>query len=224
MGKHRNETYNSYGPPVSGHSYSTDYDRRVISGAEDAARRGAELDHAVSRGATIPAAVDPEGTTILSGEHHTGTRIGTAERERVIQLLGRRMSEGHISADELDARTTAANKARSGAELMLLLRDLPGFEVPPLQGREKLKEWSLAAMRWLPHRYHRNIVWRLVVHGVAGAVSLALIVVPSAMITTVKYPGALRLGFTWGLITVGIASLITTIIASVIAGENYYSN
>jgi len=52
-------------------------------------------------------------------------RIGTAERERVINKLGDHYAAGRLDRDELDTRMDVAAKAKTAVDLATLLRDLP---------------------------------------------------------------------------------------------------
>ena len=62
-------------------------------------------------------------------------RIGTAEREAAVKLLGDHMAEGRLALEEYEERTAAALEARTRAELRPLFKDLPppypGFMAPP---------------------------------------------------------------------------------------------
>jgi TM2 domain-containing membrane protein YozV len=52
-------------------------------------------------------------------------RIGTAEREAAVKLLGDHMAEGRLALEEYEERTAAALEARTRADLRPLFRDLP---------------------------------------------------------------------------------------------------
>ncbi|MFC4859137.1 DUF1707 domain-containing protein [Actinophytocola glycyrrhizae] len=52
-------------------------------------------------------------------------RIGTAEREAAVKLLGDHMAEGRLALEEYEERTTAALAARTRADLRPLFADLP---------------------------------------------------------------------------------------------------
>lgn len=62
-------------------------------------------------------------------------RIGTAERESAVKILGEHMSEGRLSLEEYEERMSAALDARTQADLKALFTDLPGphpwFMQPP---------------------------------------------------------------------------------------------
>ncbi|GAB1511176.1 DUF1707 domain-containing protein [Actinophytocola sp. KF-1] len=62
-------------------------------------------------------------------------RIGTAEREDAVRLLGEHMSEGRLALEEYEERTAAALEARTRGDLKPLFRDLPApfpaFMTPP---------------------------------------------------------------------------------------------
>jgi len=52
-------------------------------------------------------------------------RIGTAEREAAVKLLGDHMSEGRLALEEYEERTAAALEARTRADVRPLFKDLP---------------------------------------------------------------------------------------------------
>lgn len=52
-------------------------------------------------------------------------RIGTAEREEAVALLGEHFSAGRLTLDEFDERVTLANLARTRGDLVPLFTDLP---------------------------------------------------------------------------------------------------
>ena len=62
-------------------------------------------------------------------------RIGTAERENAVRLLGDHMSEGRLSLEEYEERTAGALAAVTRADLRPLFKDLPppypAFMNPP---------------------------------------------------------------------------------------------
>lgn len=64
-----------------------------------------------------------------------GLRVGTAERESAVKVLGEHMSEGRLSIEEYEERMSAALEARTRADLKVLFKDLPApypwFMAPP---------------------------------------------------------------------------------------------
>ncbi|OLR91310.1 DUF1707 SHOCT-like domain-containing protein [Actinokineospora bangkokensis] len=52
-------------------------------------------------------------------------RIGTEDRERAVDALGAHLAAGRLDVDEYAARCTAANAARTRAELLAAFEDLP---------------------------------------------------------------------------------------------------
>ncbi|HTZ43170.1 MAG TPA: DUF1707 domain-containing protein [Jatrophihabitans sp.] len=65
-------------------------------------------------------------------------RVGTAERERAVQLLGEHLSAGRLDLAEFEERVTAAYAARTDGELRVPFRDLPGpapTAAPPARRR-----------------------------------------------------------------------------------------
>jgi hypothetical protein len=57
-----------------------------------------------------------------------GLRIGTAERQRAIELLREHTSAGRLELEEFEERVTAAHQARTAPELDGLFRDLPPLD------------------------------------------------------------------------------------------------
>jgi TM2 domain-containing membrane protein YozV len=58
-------------------------------------------------------------------DHPDSFRIGTAEREDAVRLLGDHYSEGRLTGDEYETRVSAANAAENLAALRPLFDDLP---------------------------------------------------------------------------------------------------
>jgi len=52
-------------------------------------------------------------------------RIGTAEREQVLGLLGKALEDGYLSLDEYEQRMTAVTAAKTAYELTRQVSDLP---------------------------------------------------------------------------------------------------
>lgn len=63
-------------------------------------------------------------------------RIGTAEREAAVKILGDHMAEGRLALEEYEERTAAALEARTRGDLRPLFKDLPApypaFMTPPV--------------------------------------------------------------------------------------------
>jgi uncharacterized protein len=57
-------------------------------------------------------------------------RIGHVERDAVVERLAGAYAEGRIDAREFDQRSTSALNARTQADLLPLLSDLPGATTP----------------------------------------------------------------------------------------------
>jgi hypothetical protein len=53
-------------------------------------------------------------------------RIGTAEREAAVKILGDHMADGRLALEEYEERMSAALEARTRADLRQLFKDLPG--------------------------------------------------------------------------------------------------
>lgn len=58
-------------------------------------------------------------------------RIGTAEREEAVRLLGEHFSAGRLTLDEFDQRVTLATTARTRGDLVPLFTDLPSAPAVP---------------------------------------------------------------------------------------------
>lgn len=56
---------------------------------------------------------------------HPDIRIGTAEREEAVALLGEHFSAGRLTVDEFDERVSRATLARTRGDLVPLFADLP---------------------------------------------------------------------------------------------------
>lgn len=59
-----------------------------------------------------------------------GVRIGDAERQRVVDMLGRHTSEGRLTLDEFSERAGVVYAAQTRTELEAVLADLPGGLAP----------------------------------------------------------------------------------------------
>ena len=76
-------------------------------------------------------------------------RIGPAEREEAVQMLGEHFAAGRLTLDEFDERVTRATEARTRGDLVPLFRDLPS--VPPaLQPREPSENVYLNLVMLIP--------------------------------------------------------------------------
>lgn len=58
-------------------------------------------------------------------------RIGTADRQRAIDLLRDHTTAGRLELDEFEERVATAHTARTGADLDALFTDLPSLNKPP---------------------------------------------------------------------------------------------
>lgn len=61
-------------------------------------------------------------------------RVGHAEREQVVALLGESMSGGYLTLDEFEHRVTLAHEAANRGELRAVLTDLPAMNALRLPG------------------------------------------------------------------------------------------
>jgi fatty acid desaturase len=63
-------------------------------------------------------------------------RCSDADRERVVADLNKHFTEGRLTLDEFDQRSSSAYQARTYADLAILTADLPGGQVVPAVVRE----------------------------------------------------------------------------------------
>jgi hypothetical protein len=57
-------------------------------------------------------------------------RVGNAEREQAVQVLGEHFAQGRLDPQEFEDRTTAAYSARTAGDLDALFTDLPRLAPP----------------------------------------------------------------------------------------------
>lgn len=69
--------------------------------------------------ARAPAAITMDGVK-------PNKRIGDAERDAAVASLQQHHAAGRLSLDEFDERMTAALSAKTGSDLAVLFKDLPG--------------------------------------------------------------------------------------------------
>ncbi|GAB3455521.1 DUF1707 domain-containing protein [Actinophytocola sediminis] len=69
-------------------------------------------------------------------------RVGTAERETAVGILGDHFAEGRLTVEEYEQRVSSALESRTRGDLRPLFRDLPppypAFMVPPLRPATEL--------------------------------------------------------------------------------------
>ena len=70
-----------------------------------------------------------QGYPVAGGGRET-MRAADADRDHVVELLGRAYSEGRLSKDEYDGRLESALSARTYADLDRVMIDLPVPRVP----------------------------------------------------------------------------------------------
>ncbi|MFZ2528298.1 MAG: DUF1707 domain-containing protein [Rhodococcus sp. (in: high G+C Gram-positive bacteria)] len=91
-------------------------------------------------------------------------RIGTAEREQALTLLGEHFGAGRLTFAEFEERSGKASAATTRGDLEVLFTDLPATTAnTPVPASEAVPE-----KRGLPDR------WRDVIAGVTPAVALVL--------------------------------------------------
>jgi hypothetical protein len=73
-----------------------------------------------------------------SQPHDPALRCSDADRERVVAELNKHFTEGRLTLDEFDQRSSSAYQARTYADLALLTTDLPGGQVVPAVEREPI--------------------------------------------------------------------------------------
>jgi hypothetical protein len=78
-------------------------------------------------------------------------RIGTAEREQAMTLLGRQFSEGRLNPDEFSERSAAIAAAVTRADLEPIFADLPAKpdEAAP-SDIERARDWRAIVMALVP--------------------------------------------------------------------------
>ncbi len=81
------------------------------------------------------------------GEETERVRIGTAEREDALQLLGKQFAEGRLTPEEFSERSAAVSAALTRADLQPIFADLP---VTPVAGAEHTRDWRAIAMAVIP--------------------------------------------------------------------------
>lgn len=79
-------------------------------------------------------------------------RIGTAEREDAMRLLGQQFSEGRLTPEEFSDRSAAVSAAVTRADLEPIFADLPVKPDPPgaLPDGDRGRDWRAIVMALVP--------------------------------------------------------------------------
>ena len=72
-------------------------------------------------------------------------RVSDADRQIVVDDLQRHTADGRLTLDEFEERVDEALRARTGAELRLVTRDLPSSP-PPRPTRSGLSVWPVVVI------------------------------------------------------------------------------
>lgn len=125
-----------------------------------------------------PAPLPHFRTTTLVGMSDTPeVRIGTAEREQALKLLGEHFAAGRLGLDEFEERSGKAAAATTRSDVEILFTDLPATTANTPAPAE-----TAPAKRGLPDR------WRDVVVGVTPAVALVLFFVTGSWLWFLLIP------------------------------------
>jgi hypothetical protein len=113
-------------------------------------------------------------------------RASDEDRDRIVDRLHRAATEGRISSEELEQRTTAALKARTYAELEATVADLPGpTRQRGLPAQRSAAGWALATVR----EYPVLLVVAIPALAVATAMLLAATIVWTILVLIVLMAG-----------------------------------
>jgi hypothetical protein len=108
--------------------------------------------------------VDRDGSPSGRFQGAGGLRIGTAERQRAVELLREHTSAGRLELEEFEERVAAAHQARTAPDLDGLFRDLPpldssGGTFPsgwsPSRGANG-SDWNKSPHSWAPATANRS--------------------------------------------------------------------
>lgn len=103
-------------------------------------------------------------------EISTGTRASDAERDAVVQLLGRHMADGRLDLAEYDQRVAKVYATATRDELKLVLADLPELSKEPAaqSGRgRRIPVWQrIEASAWLGVSVLVLFIWAAISVGV----------------------------------------------------------
>ncbi|WP_228002861.1 DUF1707 SHOCT-like domain-containing protein [Nocardia australiensis] len=99
-----------------------------------------------------------------------GTRASDAERDKVVRLLARHMTDGRIDLAEYDQRVARVYETTTRDDLQLVLADLPKLAKEPTEraeSRKRLPIWQqIEGSAWLGVSVLVVLIW--------GAISLGV--------------------------------------------------
>ena len=118
-------------------------------------------------------------------------RIGDAEREAAVSVLGDHYAAGRITHDEFDQRSSLAFAARTNADLWPLFRDLPEIG-PGSGGAVRRRTGGVTAVPAAPPGSRGRRSW----HGPFIA-PVVLVVLGLLVLTHLPWPILLIVGWLW---------------------------
>jgi hypothetical protein len=152
--------------------------------------------------------------------HNGGRRVNNMNRDDVTNHLTACEVYGYLNEDELAARKDAADKAKTEADLMHLVRDLPSEEkLVALRARKRLSRLRNGS------KLARLFTWlltvktgRLVFHPVIGLFGLMLAILPAVLLAGPHGYGPGRAGVA---VALGLVGGVITIV-NLLVGVNWF--